>query len=148
VVVDFPQLSTFGYEDLLQMTRDQLASRSSYFVLAASFSGPLAVLLAQAAPQRARGIILVASFLRLPRPWLAPLRFAALGPVFWAIRACRRLPVWLLRSPSDPFRRAKAETWSRVSARVLAARLRAVFGVDVRDAIRSCMQPILCIQYD
>jgi pimeloyl-ACP methyl ester carboxylesterase len=148
VVIEFPSESVAGYGELLELTRRRLASQEPYFVLAASFSGPLAVLLAQAEPKKVRGVILVASFLGLPQRRLAPFRFAVRGPVFWVLRALRRIPIWLLRSPKDPLRRAKAETWSRVSSRVLAARLRAIYGVDVRSAIRSCLQPMLCVRYD
>jgi pimeloyl-ACP methyl ester carboxylesterase len=105
-------------------------------------------MLAAAEPQKVRGIILAATFLRTPGRKLRWFRFAAVGPVIWVLRAARRIPVWTLRDRNDSFRRAKAETWSRVSARVLAARLRAILGVDVRDQIRDCIQPVTCIAFD
>src|SRR5688572_7920283 len=148
LVVDYPQSGANGYDDLLRVVRDAVAEIPQFYVLGSSFSGPLAVMLAHAEPEKVRGIILSATFVRSPRQRLRRLRFAAVGPVIWAFRATRRLPIWMLRRREDPFRRAKAETWSRVSAYCLAARMRAVLGVDVRDALRSCAQPVLCVAFD
>src|SRR5262245_42613518 len=105
-------------------------------------------MLAEAEPEKVRGLILAATFVRLPWPRLARFRFAATGPVVWAIRAARRIPVWLLTRRTDPLRRAKAETWSRVPARALAGRARAIIGVDGSDVLRACPQPLLCITYE
>ena len=59
----------------------------------------------------------------------------------------RRLPVWM-RSQDDVLRRAKRETWQRVSARGLAARARAALNVDVGVTLAHCPQPILNINFD
>jgi len=93
-------------------------------------------------------VILAASFLRLPNPYLALLKFAAVGPVMAAIRMIRRLPVWFMRRSTDPWRIAKAELWSRVSASALAARVRALMRTDVRPLVAACQQPMLCIAFD
>src|SRR5262249_11767487 len=119
-----------------------------FYVLGSSFSGPLAVMLAAEEPQKVRGIILSATFVRSPRDKLKRFKFAAVGAVIWVVRATRRIPVWILRGRKDPLRRAKAETWSRVSARCLAARARAILDVDVRDTLRTCVQPVLCIAFE
>ena len=95
-----------------------------------------------------RGIMLAASFLRLPQPRLAPLEFAAVGPVMWLVRTIRRIPIWLFKRPDDPLRVAKAEIWSRVSARAIAARVRAIMRVDARTLARTCTQPMLCVVFD
>jgi pimeloyl-ACP methyl ester carboxylesterase len=117
-------------------------------VLGSSFAGPLALMLAREDADNVRGVILSATFLRSPRRRWIQLRFALVGPVIWTVRATRRLPVWALRRRDDAFRRAKAETWARVSARVLAARARAVVGVDVREVLRHCACPVLCVAFD
>ena len=146
-VVCYPATGANRYDELLRLVREQTAGLPHFFVLASSFSGPLAVMLATAEPTRVRGVILSATFLRAPRRYLPLCRFAVVGPVFWAFRAARRLPVWTLRKRDDPFRLAKAETWRRVPARCLAARLRAVLGVDVRAQWRRCEAPALCLTF-
>ena len=147
-IVCYPPTRADKYDDLLRLVREKVAGLPPYFVLGSSFSGPLAVMLAAAEPERVRGIILSATFLRTPRPSLSLIRFAVTGPVFWAFRAARRIPVWTLRNGDDPFRVAKAETWRRVSACCLAARSRAALGVDVRVQWQLCEPPALCLTFE
>jgi len=147
VVIDYPSEGSNRYADLLEIVRRAVAEIPPFYVLASSFSGPLAIMLARAEPEKVRGLILSASFLRSPQARLARFRFAAVSPVVGMIRTVRRVPIWMLRSKADPLRRAKAETWSRVSSRVLAARVRAILDVDVREALQSCPQPLLCVAY-
>jgi pimeloyl-ACP methyl ester carboxylesterase len=147
VIVPFPDSRAGDYATLLKHVRETAAPLREFHVLGSSFSGPLAVMLAAAEPERVRGIILAASFVRSPRPRLRALRFAAVGPVIWALRLGRRVPVWLLHRRGDPFRKAKAETWSKMSATSFAARVRAVLAVDVRESLRQCPQPLLCVSY-
>ncbi len=147
VVVCYPPSGANHYRALLDIVTSKVADIPEFFILGSSFSGPLAIMLAAAHPARVRGIILSATFLRAPRQYLTRLRFAAVGPVIWTLRAARRLPVWVGARRDDPFRRAKAETWRRVSARCLAARAHAVLTVDVRDLWSTCTQPALCIAF-
>lgn len=148
LVVSYPEAGSGKYEDLLKLVQQTIADVPELYVLAFSFAGPLAIMLAAEEPQRVRGIMLAASFLRLPQPRLAPLGFAAVGPVMWVVRTIRRLPIWLFKPRDDPLRVAKAEIWSRVSARALAARVRAIMRVDARTLARSCTQPISCVVFD
>lgn len=145
--IQFPDDGPYSYPELLVLVRQQLDEIPACYVLACSFSGPLAVMLAAAAPDKVRGLILNATFLRSPRPALAPLRFAIRGPLVWTLRLLRRLPVWA-RPGNDSTRIAKRETWARVSARGLAGRARAVLGSDVRELWRGCRLPALCVIYD
>jgi pimeloyl-ACP methyl ester carboxylesterase len=145
LVVNYPQVGRNGYAELLAIVRSAVAEIPECYVLGWSFSGPLALMLATAEPNKVRGVILSATFLRLPRHLLLRLKFALVGPVVWLWRAARRLPLWMLRPRTDPFRRAKSQTWTRVPAGVVAARLRAILEVDARDSLRGCSQPVLNI---
>jgi pimeloyl-ACP methyl ester carboxylesterase len=80
-----------------------------------------------------------------PRRTYAILRFTAIEPTIWILRACRRIPVWLTRGATDQLRLDKAETWKRVSARTVAARIRALLRVDARALLMDCPAPVLCI---
>jgi len=148
LVISYPKSGANEYDELLRVVRRAVAELPSFYVLGSSFSGPLAVMLARAEPEKVRGIILSATFVRSPRQRLNRFKFAAVGPIIWALRAARRIPVWLLRRREDPFRRAKAETWSCIPAHCLASRVRAVLEVDVRDALRTCVQPVLCVAFE
>lgn len=143
LVITYPASGPNRYVDLLTVVREAVAGLQEFHVLGWSFSGPLALKLANAEPQRVRSVILSASFVRPPRPELA--RFGGLvgGTAMWMWRAARRLPLWLLRPKSDPFRQAKSETWRLLSARVLAKRMREVMNVDAREDLRACLQPVM-----
>jgi pimeloyl-ACP methyl ester carboxylesterase len=145
LVVGYPAHGPNGYADLLDIVRRAVAHLPDCYVLGWSFSGPLALMLAAAEPDKVRGIILSASFVRPPRRLLLRLRFVLVGPAVWLWRALRRLPLWLLRPRADPLRRAKSQTWSRVPARVLAERLRAIAGVDARELLERHRRPLLYI---
>lgn len=145
IVVQFPTHDSSAYGDLLPLVRGALARTPECYVLGWSFSGPLALMLAEAEPDKIRGVILVSSFVSPPRPAYARLRWGAVTPMVWMLRACRRIPVWLSRGPADQLRLDKAETWRRVSARTVAGRIRAVLKVDARDLLRRCSQPVLCL---
>ena len=147
VVVTYPASGAEQYRDVLDIVRRATAGLSTFYVLGVSFSGPLAVMLALEQPKRVKGVILVATFVQAPRPWLRLLRFACNAPMLWIWRVTRRIPMWASRSGDDPLRLAKAETFRRVSARSLAGRARAVLNVDVRAELRRCSQPVLCISF-
>lgn len=143
-MVCFPSSGANGYAELLARVRATVADLSEFYIVAWSFSGPLALMLAAAEPAKVRGVILFASFVRAPLRILPILRFGAITPVVWFVRVSRRMPIWLRRR-SDPLRRAKADLWKRVRSRVLAARVRAIIATDARDALRRCQAPVLYI---
>jgi pimeloyl-ACP methyl ester carboxylesterase len=146
VVVTLPMSGANDYVTLLRHVRGQIADIPDCIVLGWSFAGPLAIMLAATEPGKVRGLILAATFARPPLRLLPLLRPVLVAPVIWAWRFCRRLPLWLLRPPDDPLRRAKTETWTRIPARVLAARLRAISQVDVRATLRACPPPVLYLR--
>ena len=143
----YPERGPYDYSALLALVRQRIRHLPSCFLLASSFSGPLAVMLAAAEPERVRGVIFAASFIRSPRRFALPYRLVANAPLVGTVRLLRRLPVWLLRRRADAFRAAKHETWTRVGARGLAGRARAVLRSDVRDLLRQCRQPVMAIAF-
>jgi pimeloyl-ACP methyl ester carboxylesterase len=145
VVVPFPTGGANGYPDLLALVRTVLADAGRCYVLGWSFSGPLALMLAAREPESVRGVILASSFVTPPRPLYTRLRWGAVEPVIWLIRACRRIPVWLSRRPTDRLRQDKTETWKRVRAGTVAARIRVLLHVDARAVLRNCPCPVLCV---
>ena len=143
VVVTYPTSGANGYAELIGVVEAAVADAPEFFVLGWSFSGPLALMLAAKEPERTRGVILCASFVRSPLPILSWLRFAVVAPVVNLVRLARRIPAVFPGAWSEQFRRDKAVTWARVPARVLAARARAILAVDARTSLRDCSQPVL-----
>ena len=89
--------------------------------------------------------MLSTTFDRIPQPALARWARFANAPTIGTLRTLRRLPVWFGRTPSDPFRIAKARTWRQVSSRELAARMLTVMAEDARDLLRTLQHPLLCL---
>lgn len=145
LVVQFPTAGANEYPDLLRVVRSAVAATPTCYVLGWSFAGPLALMLAAAEPGKVRGVILASTFVRPPRRIFARLRWAAVTPMVWMIRAGKRLPVWLFRGSADRLRQDKTETWKRVSTSMIAARIRTLLNVDARDLLRGCPHRVLCI---
>jgi pimeloyl-ACP methyl ester carboxylesterase len=115
-------------------------------LVAESFSGPLAIRLAELRPAHVVGVSLVASFVRDPRRLLT--RFGAgLGSEIFRVRP----PASVVRrfllddSCSDAQVVEVQETVHSVAPEVLAGRLREVARVDVSDAFRSLAAPVQVI---
>lgn len=143
VVITYPKAGGQGYPELLALVRREVAGLGEFYVLGWSFGGPLALMLAEAEPERVRGVILSATFVRAPHAWMPRGRWALVGPVVWSWRAMRRLPLWLFHPRSDALRQAKTQTWRLLAAGLLARRLRTIAGVDARGALRRCRGPVL-----
>jgi len=145
IVVQFPTVGANEYPDLLRLAQCALVETPACYVLGWSFSGPLALMLAAAEPAKVRGVILASTFVRPPRPIYARLGWAAVTPTVWMLRFGKRLPVWLSRSSSDRLRRDKTETWKRVKASMVAARIRSLLQMDARERLKNCPVPVLCL---
>lgn len=142
-VVTYPVDGPNGYDDLLPRVVEAVERHPACHVLGWSFSGPLALRVANRCPGRVRSVVLAATFVRPPQPWLPAARPLLCTPLVGAVRFLRRLPLWLGTPPADPFRRAKALVWQTVPARALAARARAIARVDVRADLQQCAAPVL-----
>lgn len=143
VVVNYPTTGANGYEDLLPLVNAAFEGRENVYVLGWSFSGPLALMAAAREPHRIKGVILCASFVRSPILVRAWTRLLGIAPVIGLLRFARRVPIVLGKRQDDPYRRAKAETWARVPARVLAARIRAILAVDASGYLGESRHPLL-----
>lgn len=144
-ILCYPPGASSEYADLLAAVRQAVADLSEFYLVAWSFSGPLALMLAAAEPAKVRGVILFASFVSAPLRVLPLLRFGAVTPVIWTVRLSRRIPIWLRHRRSDPLRRAKTDLWKRISARTLAARVRSIIALDAHEVLRNCQAPILYV---
>ncbi len=142
-VVTYPPTGPNRYADLLPRVRAAIADVENCVVLGWSFSGPLALMLAVEQPGRVSGVILAASFVRCPLPIPAWTRHFLCAPVAAAIRTTRRVPPLLLGRWTPAHRQAKMATWQRVPARTLAARGRAILGLNALPQLKACRQRIL-----
>jgi pimeloyl-ACP methyl ester carboxylesterase len=137
IIVRYPPNEILGYGELTTLTRSWLPGDKPFVLLAESFSGPVAVLLAAAKPRGLVGLILCASFVRNPRPALGRLA------VFFRSLSTNRLPKGMLHSlllgssAANHVRDDLDRALKKVQPNVLADRLRSIVDIDVTDELKS-----------
>jgi pimeloyl-ACP methyl ester carboxylesterase len=134
-----------SYKSLADHFADTVSEEGPCCLVAESFSGPLAVMLAAAHPQSVTSLILVASFVTSPVPPVA--RYLPWSIAFrlpFAPMAAQRL----LLGPSCDSKLAQElrHAIGSVSSGVLAKRIRQIMRVDVRDVFRQLQCPIMYLR--
>ena len=146
-VLDYPVDGFDGYEGLAETLALRLPGDSPFLIVAESFAGPLAVLLAAARPSGLVGVVIAASFLRKPVAQagllsrilrLLPASITPPLPVLEAV---------LMGGWQDAEVRRELESSLRlVEASVLKARLMATLQVDVREEFQRITAPVLYLR--
>jgi pimeloyl-[acyl-carrier protein] methyl ester esterase len=142
-VMAYPHDRVMVYAELEAHTAAKLPTNEDFVLLAESFSGPIGISLAASRPPGIKGLILCASFAANPLPL-----FGSLGGVIGALPAVR-IPArlaepWLYAGRATAeLREAHASAISRVSAKVINARVAAVLGVDYLARLAKVAVPIL-----
>jgi pimeloyl-[acyl-carrier protein] methyl ester esterase len=146
-IVRYPGDRHLSYQELLPLALDALPPSDPFILLGESFSGPLATMIAAQRPKNLIGLILCATFVTHPWPFIRPaIPIFARGPIFNLYIPYKRIRA-LLGGYSTPQRRALIEQMQTlVRPHVFASRVRMVFQVDVRDELRSCAVPMLYIK--
>lgn len=134
-----------SYVRLAQHLSDTIAGTRHCVLIAESFSGPLAVMLALQHPQSVAALVLVASFVTSPLPFVARC-------VPWSAVFRYPLPAWVARrymlgAHCEPslvcdLREAVGAT----SARVLTHRLREISRIDVTKALLELTCPVMYLR--
>jgi pimeloyl-ACP methyl ester carboxylesterase len=143
VILSYPTGKVLGYDALCARVVGELP-KSPHVLLAESFSGPVALMVAQRKPEGLKAVILVASFAANPRPWLSLLLGRFVGA--WCFR--RAVPTWALRplvvGTVTPVALCEEirESLKLVNPAVLAHRLQEVMRSDATAALRGCTLPI------
>lgn len=147
-IVSYPSQTPHSYQELGQVVADVLPKNSIYALIAESFSGPIAIRVAAAAPVPPCALVLCASFARCP---VGPLSVAVLQAMSGLLSRLRP-PEWFVRRyllgedvPTrliESFYRALAS----VSTPVLRSRLDALLRVNVVHDLAALSMPILYIQ--
>ncbi len=147
IVVSYPGEEPLTYPELLPIVLASLPSDRPFVLLGESFSGPLAVMAAATHPPGLAGLVLCASFIRNPHPYV-PSRLATavrpallrLFPRFSQVKA-------LLGGYSSPSLRALThQALARVSPAVLAGRIREVLKVNAAQPLTGVTVPVLYIR--
>lgn len=146
IVVSYPTDTPLAYETLEPVVRSFLPHDEPYYLLAESFSGPLALSIAASSPPGLRGLILSCSFARNPLPLLALLRPAV------NVTPVAELPMALLsffvlgRFASPALRGMLAKSLALVAPSVIRARAVAALSVDVSALLPEIKVPVLYLR--
>lgn len=146
IVVSYPSKEPLGYAELAMLVRKSLPTDRPYVLLGESFSGPIAITLAAERPRGLVGLILCATFVRAPMPWLRPLEpLLNVLPVRTIVRVAG--PNRLFgRGATPELRKLFFEADQRVSTPVLRERIREAIAVDVSPLVDSVGVPVMYIQ--
>jgi pimeloyl-ACP methyl ester carboxylesterase len=146
MVLSYPAGEFLDYSALAQFALRSLPTGQPFVLLGESFSGPVAVLAAAARPKGLLGVILCASFVTAPRPWVKfALPLASLLP----LRAGARVVgsrVLMGRFTDSEVTEAMLAALAQVSDKVLRARLAAAVNVNVTVQLGSLNVPSLYLQ--
>ncbi|MFG6413647.1 alpha/beta fold hydrolase [Roseateles sp. DC23W] len=145
VVVSYPADPDVDYDRLTELAAQALPPQGRVVVLGESFSGPVAMRLAAAQPQRVQALVLCCSFVRNPRPALA--RLDALLDWLPARAPLKLAAAALLGNhPTEEVRGLLAQALARLPSNVMRARLRMVMRVDASLAVSAVEAPVLYLQ--
>lgn len=145
LVIGYPATENLTYQELAKNVFSQIPTDRPIVIIAESFAGPLSLMISELADENLKAIVLCATFLTNPRPWLSKLAPMVLHE--WLLALPPRK--WLARmfitgndAPDDMLEHI-FEIHKQVFPSVLINRLHEVFNVDVRPAFRTCHVPML-----
>lgn len=146
-VVAYPTNEALGYEELLPRVMAALPREGRYVIVGESFSGPLALMAATAAPAGLEAVVLSASFVRNPVPFIPSFARHFARPWFF------RLALIWARHKNRGKRGARSELGAlltrandSVDPKAWAARARAILAVNALPHLLACPVPILYLQ--
>ncbi len=145
-ILTYPRDQPLDYDSLCQYLRPQLPTDAEYILIAESFAGPLAILLAHTAQKKPSKIILAASFFKAP--WaFPPLILRLVSSAVGAIRPPEWLIQRLLLSPRNRhLSKQIAETITLIEPVVLKSRLNAALTCNLTPIVKMLDSPILYIR--
>lgn len=146
IVVRYPTSEHLDYPGLANLVRSALPVDEPFVILGESFSGPVAVLIAAEAPHGLIGLILCASFVSSPRPWLRSLSGTlGLTTMLYVARRFGARPL-MGRFQTKALTERLLQVLAKVAPRVLVTRARAALTVDVSSMLAAIQVPALYLQ--
>ena len=148
-MIGFPSDEFLTYSELQSLVSKTCSDSEPFFLLAESFSTPLAITLTAHSRQNLKGLILVAGFAHDPARWKTLAKLAA-HPSFFKITPPAAVVRFFLAgwdADSALVRRVQHAV-SRVKPEVLSGRVGEALDCDVRLRVPDINVPLLCIQAD
>lgn len=144
----YPADAIWTYPQGIDAVKAFVPESDEFYLLAESFSTPLAILFAATNPPNLRGLILCAGFATSPIPGWRRSFVSFIAPLAFRLPPPRIAMSRFLVGPDAPesLHTAVRSAIRSVRPTVLTARLRQVLEVDVRLALGNVLVPILYIQ--
>jgi pimeloyl-[acyl-carrier protein] methyl ester esterase len=145
-IVAYPLNRAMSYAEHESFVRDKLPADDDFVLLAESFSGPIGISIAAAAPPRLRGLVLCCTFASNPLPVFGPLaKLIGKAP---ALRIPPALMApWLYAGRGTPeLRRAHVQAMARVAPSTIRARVASILGIDHGSLLRRIEVPLLYLR--
>lgn len=146
IVVSYPVDKPLSYSQLEELVLAALPSNEPFVVLAESFSGPIAIALAERALPQLRAVVLVCSFAKLPLAFPALLQKALAWLPFCRVPAPLAARVLLGRYSTRAMETKLKQALRAVSSEVWRVRLRAVLAVDRTASLCRIRLPVLYLR--
>ncbi|MFN3229737.1 MAG: alpha/beta fold hydrolase [Asticcacaulis sp.] len=146
VLISYPQDRLLSYQGLVDYVNTKLPIDDEYFIVAESFSGPIAISIASQHPKQLKCIILVATFASCPFPKLSLLALNIL-PFFIKFPVPKRvISFFLLNDQWQEMAKTVQNTIRTISRDALLCRIRNVLTCDVTEKLQNISIPVLAIQ--
>lgn len=130
-IVNYPKNERLGYDDLFKLVSADLPENKPYCLLAESFSGPIATLLAAERPNGLRAVIFAASFVKKPSYFPKVFAgFANLAPANSSALLRLATPITFGKWSTKELQALLVKSVRTVSAKVLAFRIRQAMSAD------------------
>jgi pimeloyl-ACP methyl ester carboxylesterase len=145
-VVSYTPDRPLGYDQLTKEASQAIPATGPYFLLGESFSGPIAISLAESADERLKGVILCCTFMRSP---ISALKYIG---GFLSKLSVSLIPRFILeailfgRFRSEPLSRLLTETLDIVSDEALSKRVIEIRDIDVSEKLRNIKTPLIYLR--
>lgn len=144
IVISYPRDRRCGYIDLKAIIMEAIPRETDFFILGESFSGPLAIMIAGQRPERLKGLILCATFIKNPFQFIPSwIRIISVGPVYRLWPLLIRIRTIHETDQIREFARRAIKVIETVKPKVIARRVKSIFKVNVEKELESCDLPIL-----
>jgi pimeloyl-[acyl-carrier protein] methyl ester esterase len=149
ITVGYPAGGANTYRELLPAVQAVLPRERPFHLLGWSFGGPLALMAAAARPPMLRGVILAASFVTRPVPYLpAWARHLARPWLFRLYPAASQLKALIGGHATPDLRRRLADAHRGAGPEALACRVREALSIDATPELKACPVPLLYLRAD
>lgn len=143
ITVDYP-VGAASFNELVDGIARKLPTDRQYVLVAESFAGPAAIRIAGQRPKNLRGLVLAATYLKSPRPWLRYL------PVGFLSQFLKQFPIneWVVKSVLvGKGAEAKlvadiVDCLNRADKREIAKRIAMLAEIDVTDDFGRIRVPV------